>query len=122
MKKTGNRKVIGATKVDYSGKVIQSVGEWRKSHPTGLLFDSRLEHQCYRGLENAGVEFVFKPTYLLQEKFTYAGEKIKPILMEPDFYLPQQDLIVDTKGHKTKDFLLKAKMLKFYLHTHNKKS
>lgn len=110
---------MGATKVDYHGREIKGVAEWRAQNPKALLFDSKLEQTLYKLLEESGITFVFKPVYTLQEKFSYEGENIRAITMEPDFYLQERDLIVDTKGYANDVYPLKAKLLKHFLYRNN---
>lgn len=97
--KSKNKKVRGATKVVYNG----------------IRFDSKLEAECYQLLQSYGIPFVLKPRYVLQEKFVYLSEHIRSIEMEPDFYLPEHDLIVETKGFANDVYPVKVKMLKHFL-------
>jgi hypothetical protein len=84
----------------------------RRSIVDGISFDSELEKYCYHSLSNNLIAFTFKPKYVLQEAFTYLDEMVEEIAMYPDFYLVHQHLLVDTKGFKTQEFLLKVKFLK----------
>ena len=93
---SGNKKVRNARRVRFNG----------------IKFDSELEKYCYSSLTLNQIEFILKPKYVLQEAFTFGEEKIEPIEMFPDFYLPAQHALVDTKGWMTDVFLLKAKILK----------
>lgn len=84
----------------------------------GKTFDSQLEARRYRVLvfmQRAGEisGLTLQPKFLLQEGFMHNGKKILPIYYVADFKYHRNGLMVieDTKGHRTKDFLLKKKML-----------
>ena len=81
----GNRKVLNATKTEENG----------------VIFDSRLERYM-----------LFQKRYTLQEPFTYNGENVRAITYTLDFYLPDYDMAIDTKGMATQQGKLRIKMLK----------
>lgn len=81
----------------------------------GVKFDSRLEYYMYTLLQGAGVNFEFQKVYLLQEKFRYGKEAIRPITVCTDFWLPEHNLIIDTKGMQTQQGAIRYKMLKWVL-------
>lgn len=94
----------------------------RKTEVDGITFDSAKEAKYYIELklrQKAGeiASFELQPTFILQEGFrTKNGKKEREIRYKADFrvvYLDGREEIVDTKGYKTKDYLLKRKMLLF---------
>ena len=93
---TGNRKVRNAAKTEQNG----------------IIFDSRLECYMHNLLTTHGIGFLFQKRYTLQEPFTYNGETIRAITYTLDFYLPDYDLAIDTKGVATQQGKLRIKMLK----------
>nr|WP_195461690.1 DUF1064 domain-containing protein [Alistipes sp. D31t1_170403_E11] len=93
---TGNRKVRNAAKTEQNG----------------IIFDSRLECYMHNLLTTHGIGFLFQKKYTLQEPFTYNGETIRAITYTLDFYLPDYDLAIDTKGVATQQGKLRIKMLK----------
>lgn len=96
-RKPGNAKIKNAVKV---------VNE------EGIRFDSRLEKFQYDLFKEHGIPFEFQKVYLLQEKFRYLGELVRPITLTVDFYIPTLNCLVDTKGFQTEQSKLKMKMLK----------
>lgn len=86
-----------------------------------ITFDSRFEANYYCELKlrkRAGEikDFELQPEFILQEGFRHNGKKIQPIKYRADFkiiYPDGQEEIIDTKSKatKTKDYLLKKKML-----------
>lgn len=92
----GNKKVIGATKQEVGGK----------------QFASKLELYFYNLLTAVKIPFLFQVTYELQPGFRFHGTAIRPIKIIVDFYLPEQDILIDTKGFQLADNKIKFKMLK----------
>jgi hypothetical protein len=100
----------------------------RKIKIDGILFDSKKEAGYYQELKlrkRAGdiQGFEMKPTIELQPGFTCNGKKIRAIKIVPDFVVYHDGLTeyVDVKGGngtKTKDWLIKWKMLKYKFHHH----
>lgn len=86
----------------------------RKVVDFGITFDSRLEHYAYKSFKEANLNFDFKPTYTLIEKFKYMGESIRTMTLTPDFRFTTD--IVDTKGYMMPNAQLKYKLLKKYLY------
>ena len=78
----------------------------------GIKFDSKLEMYCYETLKEAGLYFIFQYKYVLQDKFRYNNESVRQITLTVDFYLPDLNIIIDTKGYQREDNKLKWKMLK----------
>lgn len=93
---SGNRKVQNATKTQQDG----------------IVFDSRLECYMHNLLTARGIVFLFQKRYTLQEPFNYNGETIRAITYTLDFYLPDYDIAIDTKGITTQQGQLRIKMLK----------
>ena len=96
----GNKKVKNAVKVEQDG----------------IKFDSRLEQYAYNAFKAAGINFEFQVVYLLQEKFRYGTEAIRPITSRIDFFIPLRTLFVDTKGYANDVAPLKYKLLKKVLY------
>ena len=92
----GNRKVLNATKTEENG----------------ASFDSRLERYMHDLLKSHGIGFLFQKRYTLQEPFTYNGENVRAITYTLDFYLPEYDMAIDTKGVATQQGKIRIKMLK----------
>lgn len=93
---TDNRKVVNAAKTEQNG----------------VVFDSRLECYMHNLLKTHGIGFLFQKRYTLQEPFKYNGETIRAITYTLDFYLPDFDMAIDTKGIATQQGQLRIKMLK----------
>lgn len=98
-KTEGNQKVKGARKIEAHG----------------IKFDSKLELFCYDQLTAAGIPFEFQKTYVLQPNMRYPHDKVmvRSIEMRVDFWLPQRNMLIDTKGFQLADNKIKWKMLKF---------
>lgn len=94
----------------------------RKTVVDGITFDSKKEADYYIELklrQRAGeiASFELQPAFILQEGFrTKNGKKEREIRYKADFrvvYPDGREEIVDTKGYRTKEYLLKRKMLLF---------
>lgn len=81
----------------------------------GVKFDSKLEKYMYELLQGEGIDFEFQKVYILQEKFKFGTEAIIAIKKIVDFYLPLQNMIIDTKGYSNDVSPMKHKMLKRHL-------
>jgi len=123
VKQTQNKKCGGAiphkqnntknnTKSKYSNKKVLI---------DGITFDSMKEANRYRELkllEKVGEisNLVLQPVYVLLNGFEYKGEKIRAIKYIGDFEYREvktgNKVLEDTKGFKTKDYLIKVKLLK----------
>lgn len=86
-----------------------------KTTVDGIKFDSKLESYFYGRLKQLKVNFVMQKVYELQPKFRYWDENIRNIEIRVDFYLPDYDAIIDTKGFATPENKIKIKMLKYLL-------
>lgn len=78
----------------------------KKVECDGIIFDSAKEKNYYcelKILRMAGevIDFERQVTFELQPKFRHAGKK----------YKDGRTVVVDTKGFRTKEYLLKRKML-----------
>lgn len=85
----------------------------RKVERDGIRFDSRLELFMYDLLKMAGIRFERQKRYTLQPSFRYNGVAIRPITYTVDFWLPDHNLIIDTKGYHTQQGDMRIKMLKW---------
>lgn len=86
----------------------------KKQEYDGIKFDSSLELYCYKLLKAYNVDFEIKKKYVLQPGFFWGLQKIQPITLTVDFYLPKHNALIDPKGFFTDDATLKFKMLKYY--------
>ena len=95
----------------------------KKVEIDGHIFDSRLEGRYYEHLlylMNDGVveSFEMKKSYTLLDKFPHpkTGKTVRAIKYTPDFEVIYADghvEVVDTKGMKTRDFIMRCKMFMF---------
>lgn len=101
---------------------------WRESkygaHKTevdGIIFDSRKEARYYNDLKllqrgKVVVSFERQVSYVLQESFRHKSckRKVMPIVYIADFVVHYSDghtEVVDVKGYRTPEYLLKKKLL-----------
>lgn len=86
----------------------------------GITFDSAKEARKYEELkllQRAGevVEIELQPEFELQPGYrTPDGNYVRPIRYRADFRVTYKDgrvVVIDTKGYRTKEYLLKKKML-----------
>ena len=90
-----------------------------KTKTDGISFDSKKEATRYRTLRvQEFVGFIsdleLQPEFILQDGFRHKGEWIHPIKYRADFRYTNSDGIVvveDAKGHRTKEYRIKKKML-----------
>lgn len=101
-------KLAGGTTPSNNRKVVNAT----KTEQNGVIFDSRLECHMYNLLKTHGIGFLFQKRYTLQEPFEYNGETIRAITYTLDFYLPDYDMAIDTKGMATQQGKIRIKMLK----------
>lgn len=83
----------------------------------GIVFDSKKEMTRYQMLlilQKKGVisDLSLQPEFILQDKFVYQGKVVRAIKYKADFkYLQDgKTVIEDTKGMKTKEYLIKKKL------------
>jgi len=85
----------------------------------GIRFASKREAEYYGELKlclRAGeiVSFELQPEFIIQEGYRRGGKKVREIKYIADFKVIYPDgrvEIVDTKGYRTKEYLLKKKLL-----------
>ena len=102
---------------EYFGKKTNKYHN-TKAEYNGIKFDSIKEKNRYVGLKQLEDLKIIKDLKLqvkfeLQPSYQYNGKTIRAINYYADFtYIQDDKLIVeDTKGFKTKEYLLKKKML-----------
>lgn len=95
-----NRKVKNATKTTVDG----------------IVFDSKLESYLYTLLRGSGLKLERQKVYVLQQKFCFGKTAIRAITLTVDFWLPEKNMIIDTKGFANDRSPLKYKMLKWYFY------
>ncbi len=90
----------------------------KKVEIDGVKFDSIKESRRYLVLKEALNKHEIGPitvhqTFVLQAAFEKDGKKYRPITYEADFTYQQNGITVieDTKGFRTKDYMIKKKML-----------
>jgi len=94
----------------------------RKITVDGIVFDSQAEADRYadlkllvKGREITNLQL--QPSFILQDSFTRDGKKVRPIEYRGDFAYYEKGgsrlVVEDVKGTKTKDYLLKKKLLLF---------
>ena len=91
----------------------------------GIQFQSKIEAYTYLALKKAGIEADYeKHSYILIQGFTSDVEvwaniqgvfrgrfnKIRPIVYTPDFVDPHQRWIIEVKGRKFADFMMRWKL------------
>ena len=110
----------GSEMAQFNNRKTNKYGN-RKVLLDGYSFDSVKEANRYKELmmlqkcgEIDGLKL--QPVYVLLDGFDYKGKRIRAIKYIGDFeYIESktgEKVLEDTKGFKTKDYLLKAKMLK----------
>ena len=89
----------------------------KKTIVDNITFHSKKEANRYcelKLLEKAGKikDLSLQPKIELLKGFSYNGERIRPIHYIADFryYIDDIEHIEDTKGYKTKDYIIKKKM------------
>ena len=100
----------------------------RKTTVCGHEFDSKREAEVYLELlaqKQAGkvVRIGFQPSYTLLEAFTdNMGKRQKPITYTADFFVTYADghaEVVEVKGVKTRDYLLRKKLFLYKMRDEN---
>lgn len=83
----------------------------------GIVFDSKKEmtrYQMLLVLQKKGVisDLSLQPEFILQDKFVYQDKIVRAIKYIADFKYIQdgKTVIEDTKGMKTKEYLIKKKL------------
>lgn len=91
----------------------------KKTIVEGIEFDSKLEAKCYVELKKVCKNVEIKKQLVLQNEFTFFDETIKPITWTPDFFLPDYNTIIETKGIPNESFPLRLKLAKKYIVDNN---
>jgi len=94
----------------------------KKTIVNGITFDSKLEAKRYcelKLLAKGGVikDLQLQPSFELQPSFKKNGKTIRAITYKADFSYYDNEkakkVIEDTKGFKTKDYLIKKKLFEY---------
>lgn len=108
------QKVVKRHKYNVTDKSLRTAN--------GIVFDSRREMMRYLELltmERAGLirNLELQPSFELQPKYHRAGKTERAIIYRADFQYvdcaTSETIVEDVKGYKTKEYLLKRKMLFF---------
>jgi hypothetical protein len=92
---TGNKRVMNAVKHEEFGQ----------------KFDSSLELYMYHLIMNKPYKTERQHEFVLMEGFRNAtGKKIMDIKWRCDFYIPELNVVIDTKGWATEIFTIKFKL------------
>ena len=95
----------------------------RKTTLDGIMFDSKAEADRYadlkllvKGREITNLQL--QPSFILQDSFTRDGKKVRPIEYRGDFAYYEKGgsrlIVEDVKGTRTREYLLKKKLLLFH--------
>lgn len=95
-----NRKIRNATKTEVDG----------------VKLDSKLEAYMYKLLRDKKINFETQKVFELQPAFRHSGSAVRRIDIKVDFFLPDHNLVIDTKGFQLADNKIKVKMLKYLWH------
>ena len=99
-KKTQNKKVKNATKVEIDG----------------ITFRSQLEAYTYKNLKEAEIDVEYeKHRYTILAPFVYNCEKVRAMTYLPDFV--GDGFIIECKGYATDAWRLRKKIVMYYLST-----
>lgn len=95
--------------------MLQSKYKSSKIVYNGIKFDSKLECNIYKRIEELGIGCELQPSYQLQPKFMFDKHIIRPINYIADFRLNINNVeyILDAKGLETQAFKLKKKMFMY---------
>jgi protein-tyrosine phosphatase len=111
------KKTTGNSKVKNAVKSVHVADDG-----TETKLDSGLELFFYTQCLNKNIKVEREPKFTIQPKFTYLNEKVREINMFPDFYLPELNIIVETKGFETDTYKIKKKMFIYHLYTLDKQT
>ena len=98
----------------------------QKINYRGIIFDSKLEYNCYLYLDSLLkvskiASLKLQVAFQLQDKFTSnQGKKVREVKYIADFII-NDELIIDVKGKKTAVFIIKEKLLNKMLSDNNSK-
>lgn len=96
-KLSSNRKIKNATKTEVDG----------------INLDSKLEAYMYKLLRDKKINFEMQKVFELQPAFRHGKDAVRRIDIKVDFFLPDHNLVIDTKGWQLSDNKIKVKMLKY---------
>jgi len=89
----------------------------RKHEAFGQSFDSGLELYMYKLLSDRPYLVERQHRFVLMEGFRNAqGKWIRPIEWVADFYMPELNAVIDTKGWATEMFTIKYKLFERCVH------
>lgn len=112
---------VKINKVDHLGRKIKgNLASWKLKNPKKLVFDSKLEWECYTHLKQSINTFEFQPKINLfpsHQTIEFVKGNIKPVTQRsigytPDFYLPKYDIYIEVKGYADPLFKLRWKLFK----------
>lgn len=93
-----------------------------KIEEDGIKFDSKSELFCYKLLKSNNLhnKLLREPTtFTVVEGPRYKGEKLRDIVVTPDFIDEDKKIILEIKGRALPDFKMRWKLLKIYLYNNN---
>lgn len=94
----------------------------KKTKLEGIVFDSKLEAKRYSELKlleraNEIEDLILQPSFELQPSFKKNGKTFRAITYKGDFsYIDKRTgkkIVEDTKGFRTKDYILKNKIFEY---------
>ena len=94
----------------------------KKTEVNGIVFDSKLEAKRFQELKlleraNEIEQLELQPSFELIPSFKKNGKTIRKTIYKGDFsYIDKKTgkrIIEDTKGYKTRDYILKKKMFEY---------
>lgn len=112
---TDLQKVAKPIPAQPAAKENRKIKNAKKVTAHGLKFDSKLELYTWEKLTEAKIPFEFQREFILVEGFLYRGKKVRPMIKIVDFWLPEYDLILESKGWRNDVYPLKEKLLKLAL-------
>jgi hypothetical protein len=80
----------------------------------GIKFKSKLELHAYERLKYLEIPFEYQKKIILQPTFKYRNQTIRALSWTMDFYFPELNVVMDTKGFATNVAKIKMKLAKMY--------
>lgn len=105
----------GAVDAKTVAKPNKKIRNAVKTVVDGQRFDSQLEAYMYGCLKNSRITFETQKEFVLIEKFQYRGKWVRPMVKIVDFWLPDFNIVLDTKGFASDVYKVKEKLLKLVL-------
>lgn len=121
-------------KVDSDGNKIKNYAVWRKAHPDSAVFDSKVEWEVWKYMENSSIvnsaqvtlnllptvetrEFQQPRQTKLAKKEGRNKRELKEVTQQginytPDYYLPEFDVYIEVKGYADELFKMRWKLFK----------